>query len=46
MSDEAGDKGIFSDPRTEWIKKKIFSTYPKNSAGQKFDKQFEDEINS
>ncbi len=46
MSEPAEKEGVFADPRTDWIKKKIFSCYPKNSAGQKFDKQFEDEINS
>jgi hypothetical protein len=45
MSDDEGGTTIFTSPAVEYIKTKIFSTYPKVLPGAKFDKAFTNEEN-
>ena len=45
MSDDEGETTIFDSPAVAYIKKKIFSTYPKLTPGAKFDKLLNTEEN-
>ena len=49
MGDDAADtenRGMWTELRVKYIKKKLFSTFPKLLAGPKFDKAFEVDENS
>ena len=46
MSDDEGEDTIFTSPVVKFLKTKIFSSYPKQVAGAKFDKAFETEENT